>query len=537
VDATGRVTWTPAAGQVGGHTFTVEVSDGEESVTAQWVLNVIQPNRAPEFSTTYLAPSQAEVGVTYIADIPVTDQDGNMQSAGKTEGPADLTAFYVSPDHVHVEWTPAAVAEGDTFPVTVVCTDAGDLNDTYAWDITVVQPNRPPMFGSGFVPATNAYVGVLYAQDIPVSDLDGDDLVAKVNTGPTGMTATYVQVDGVVQVRWTPPDGIPGATVSIQISDPSGAADTLDWNMTVHAAPAAVITTWQSYDNTGWDISDMTIAPNGEFWVTTNTTGVHHLVSQTWFAMTEITYNYASCISISGQLNSLLVGIGPTSGTGLWISSDNGNTWGQLQAVPVNLPVRDILSLPEAPYVLVALRGGPSGVAKSTDGQLFYGVGGFGTDTYITDLAFDPSTGMAYAMNDNGFMHWSSGDFANWASISPSLGPTPSCIVVTTEGSNIFVGTTQAGLYRHVTSPQRDWQLVNQLPATGGVTALYVNPVTGHVFAGCADYSTWTSVDHGETWNGIAGGSTSGEPRAFASDADGQIFVGYKDGRIFRGVP
>jgi hypothetical protein len=78
--------------------------------------------------------------------------------------------------------------------------------------------------------------------------------------------------------------------------------------------------------------------------------------------------------------------------------------------------------------------------------------------------------------------------------------------------------------------------MVNQLP-NAPVTALYVNPVTGHIFVGFEDRSTWTSVDRGATWSGVANGSTAAPPTAFAADPEGQIFVGYGSGQILRGVP
>src|SRR5262249_6635899 len=119
--ATGRISWTPAASDIGTHTVTVRVEDGRGGFTEQqYVLKVTAapPNRPPVF--TSVPAVSANVNTAYTYQATATDPDGDPLTFSVVSGPTGLAVDATSGT---VRWTPTASQVG-THPITLQVSDA-----------------------------------------------------------------------------------------------------------------------------------------------------------------------------------------------------------------------------------------------------------------------------------------------------------------------------------------------------------------------------------------------------------------------------
>ncbi len=189
-DATGVITWTPGAGQLGDFNVAVLVDDGAGGVATQQYVVCVQPsssNYAPVIT------SAAELFATgdYEYQVQALDANGDALAYSLEVAPAGMT---INPATGLITWATTPTDER-THDVAVRVVDGRGGSDTQTFTLTV-NDNVAPTFTTA--PVTAATVGVLYVYD--VNAVDADAINYSLAQGPSGMTIDAA--NGVIQ--WTP---------------------------------------------------------------------------------------------------------------------------------------------------------------------------------------------------------------------------------------------------------------------------------------------------------------------------------------------
>ncbi|SFM59905.1 gliding motility-associated C-terminal domain-containing protein [Chitinophaga sp. YR627] len=229
VHADGTYTYTPAAGYVGGDSFTITISDGKGGSTTVTVnITVNTPPNNP--------PTGTGDTKTTLRDTPVdgavtgSDVDGDALTFTKATDPAH-GAVVVRADGTYT-YTPATGYIGsDSFTVTISDGKGGSTSVTA--NITVTTPPNNPPTGTGDTKTT--------LRDTPVdgavtgSDVDGDALTFTKATDPAH-GAVVVRADGTY--TYTPATGYIGSdSFTVTVSDGKGGSTTVTVNITVNTPP------------------------------------------------------------------------------------------------------------------------------------------------------------------------------------------------------------------------------------------------------------------------------------------------------------
>ena len=226
----GTITWTPA-NNVDEGVVTVEVTDGQATDTQSFTITVSGVNDAPVITEETASITTAEDTQGSVT-LNATDIDGdtiNWSISGlATNGVAAVSGSGTSQV---VSYTPNADFNGvDTFTVEI---SDGVATDSIEVTVTVNAVNDSPVFANAA--STSAVEGSLYQYTPVITDVDdvnnGTDLTFILVAGPEGMT---VSATGVVS--WTPPNGVPEASVTLQVADggeDASIADSQSWTIVV----------------------------------------------------------------------------------------------------------------------------------------------------------------------------------------------------------------------------------------------------------------------------------------------------------------
>jgi hypothetical protein len=211
--ATGRLSGTPAAGNVGTtNGIVIRVSDGLVSTalpTFNLQVTATPPtNRAPVISGT--PPTTITAATTYTFTPTASDPDGNTLTFGVQNRPTWAT-FNTATGRL--SGTPTASQLGTFSNIRITVSDGTATVSLAAFAITVTQAaNRPPVIGG--TPGTGATVGQSYTFTPTASDPDGNTLAFSVTNLPAW--ATFSNTNGTI--TGTPAAGNVGSYSNITIT-------------------------------------------------------------------------------------------------------------------------------------------------------------------------------------------------------------------------------------------------------------------------------------------------------------------------------
>ena len=229
-------TLTVTAVSTGTAIITVTARDpGGLSATASGNVTVEEPNRPPVASGS-IADQTLTVGesVTVDAASLFTDPDGDaltyaaMSSAPGTAGVA-LSGTTL---------TVTAVGAG-TAIIAVTARDPGGLSATASGNVTVEEPNRPPMAVLPVVPGQTAKLDNTITQDVSpfFSDPDDDPLTYSATSSNTSV-ATVSVTGSVVSGAAA---GVGSTTLTATATDPGGLSASITFDVTVISAAMAIL--------------------------------------------------------------------------------------------------------------------------------------------------------------------------------------------------------------------------------------------------------------------------------------------------------
>ena len=231
IDADGLLDWTPTADQLGSHSFTVTVDDGQGETTDKNItLNVVSTpsNVAPEFVND---PKTAGVAnALYYFDADAVDADADMLIYSLVTAP---TGMIIDSQTGVIQWIPG---ESGTEDVTVRVVDTRGGMDLLSYSIDVDSTNLPAVIHSD--PSTTAYINETYTYDVVATDVAGHRLTYSIDqtVSTADDNGTFAIDADTGQITWTP---VTAGTDVIQVNvvDEFGAGVSQVFTVSVLAAP------------------------------------------------------------------------------------------------------------------------------------------------------------------------------------------------------------------------------------------------------------------------------------------------------------
>jgi RHS repeat-associated protein len=180
--ATGEIRWTPAAGQTGLNSVTLQADDQHGGVVVQrFAIDVaaVSPNQPPVFDSA--PPHYATEGTQFVYLPAAHDPEGQSLSFVLDEGPTDAT---FNTQTGQITWTPAHSDLG-FHRIRLRALDSQNAAAEQTFFIEVRPPNAAPQFTSPLITTTVA--GSVYRDLVTATDAD-DALTFSVFDGPSGMS-------------------------------------------------------------------------------------------------------------------------------------------------------------------------------------------------------------------------------------------------------------------------------------------------------------------------------------------------------------
>jgi hypothetical protein len=232
IDATGMITWTPAATQLGPQSVEFIVSDGRTGgdVTRDVTITVEdqESDSAPVIVST---PNlRATVDVEYSLTLQADDENGDMVTWGLVAAPQGMS---VDPATGAIRWVPTDDQMGPQ-AVVVKATDPFGESSTQSFTIIVTCVNLGPTITS--TPPTTAAPGAFYFYAVGAIDPENDPLTfSLLSTPPAGMSLD--PATGVL--HWTPAASDAGTSVQVAIEVDDGEGNLATQSFTIQVATQA----------------------------------------------------------------------------------------------------------------------------------------------------------------------------------------------------------------------------------------------------------------------------------------------------------
>jgi hypothetical protein len=221
--ATGRISWTPAAGQVGQYTVTVQAIDERGASGFQSYVLAVRANQPPQIVSQPRLTATPES--TYRYTVRATDPDNDPITYRLVSGPDGMT---INSTTGAILWTPALEASGQV-DVTVSASDDRGASDSQSFAITITPDTEAPRVT--LVSSTNLVnVGHEVTYFVQATDnvgveqlrlfIDGE----AVALGPDGRLRITMPRPGLIDVEAVATDraGNEGrATLTVRVLDPN----------------------------------------------------------------------------------------------------------------------------------------------------------------------------------------------------------------------------------------------------------------------------------------------------------------------------
>jgi len=227
--STGVVTWTPNNANVGEHSVTIDVDDGNGGTTQQTFTLTVE-NVAPIITSTPVTEATEEVAYSY--DVDSTDEGQGATAYELVTFPEGMA---IDSATGLINWTPTNSQSEGEHAVQVRVDDGNGGTDMQSFDIVVANVNDAPTITS--TPVTDATEEVAYLYGVEADDDDlhtlnpTERLTYQLIQGPAGMTID----ETTGQLTWMPTNAQAEGShnVSVQVTDVAGETATQAFTITV----------------------------------------------------------------------------------------------------------------------------------------------------------------------------------------------------------------------------------------------------------------------------------------------------------------
>lgn len=224
-----------------------------------------------------------------------------------------------------------------------------------------------------------------------------------------------------------------------------------------------------------------------------------------------------------------------TSETGMFRSTNNGDSWSMINTGLSNTDVRDV-AVSSTNHIYVATAGGV--FLSTNNGDSWSPVNSGITNTYMLSLAINAS-GHVLAGNFSGDIFLTTNNGSSWSKLK-NTGREVRSIAINAAGQ-IFASTIGNGIYRSIDNGV-NWTQVNN-----GLTNLAIQDLVisanGDIYAasfagmyGSGSYSggVFKSTDNGDTWSDFSGGLNGADVRSMVINSGGNLFSGTGRSGVYR---
>lgn len=214
-----------------------------------------------------------------------------------------------------------------------------------------------------------------------------------------------------------------------------------------------------------------------------------------------------------------------TKGEGIYLSTDNGNSWDDMSDELANKYV-NIITIHSSGDIFIGTR---DGIYRSTDeGDSWIenglkNISVYGIVFKSIDTIFAGTYYGAYRSFDNG---------NNWTQINNGVpADHPADVIAINSTGIIYIGTPK-GVFKS-TNNGDNWTDIDKGAMNYNVTAIAINS-SDDIFVGRYFDGISRSINNGETWTNIDNGPIDKIVFDFAVSSSGTIFAGVYDGGVFQ---
>ncbi|MEM7673379.1 MAG: Ig-like domain-containing protein [Verrucomicrobiota bacterium] len=278
VASDGSLSGTPTSSEIGSHSWTIQVSDGNGGGdSASLNITVEAVNSLPIFASDPINGSNASEDAAYSESIAgsASDPDGDTLTYSKVSRDSGTgTDWLTVASGGALSGTPTASEIGLHSWTVQVSDGNGGLNSA-TLNITVDAVNSPPIFASDPINRSDASEDAAYSESIAgsASDPDGDALTYSKVSRDNGPGADWLTVASDGSLSGTPTASEVGShSWTIQVSDGNGGVDSAILNIRVDAVndfPSIIIADFvddfPDADGDGFQLEEGSLNPGWEY--------------------------------------------------------------------------------------------------------------------------------------------------------------------------------------------------------------------------------------------------------------------------------
>jgi len=216
--------------------------------------------------------------------------------------------------------------------------------------------------------------------------------------------------------------------------------------------------------------------------------------------------------------------------TGVWRSTDGGNTWSQMTNGFSN-PYPNVVSLAVSPTDIIFAGTANNGAYRSTDGGNSWGQASNGlTNNSVTALT-STNSNIVFAGTRGGGVYRSTDNGSSWETKNGGLTNLDVHSLGVNKSSGMLFAGTAAGIFNS-SDNGTNWSAAG-LPMVTVQTLIIA--ADGRVFAG-SPTGVYESTDNGAHWGAVNSGLTTTDVPALALNSEGRLFAGTWGGGVYRGA-
>jgi len=257
--------------------------------------------------------------------------------------------------------------------------------------------------------------------------------------------------------------------------------------------------------------------------------GIFNYKSSTGWQPFYETFPFKQKISSSYISTFSLIG---TKDRGLWRSSDNGQSWAQINLTSNNNT--EIFSLKSKNDSLILCASRNEGIFISSDMGISWNKSSNGLPVNFIVEAIDMTNqGLCFLSTANNGLFSSSNGVNDWSAVQQSFTDTSKVVSISLTGVYILVATKNNGIFRSFDFGKNWTKMTSGLPSNLNNPLVKIHTSNNGYIIG--DAFVYFSSDFGETWSGKYAIPAGVKITSVATNNYAPLYFGADDGNVYKG--